>query len=68
MMMRFSARREDYRSLSSLTNVAAEYAKKTSIRWLSMKYVAVRILEQYDNLKEYFLKFLPRHKDPFMGD
>ena len=27
-----------------------------------MKYVAVRILEQYDNIKEYFLKFLPKEK------
>ena len=27
-----------------------------------MKYVALRCLEQWENLKEYFLKFLPQEK------
>ena len=27
-----------------------------------MKYVAVRVLDQYPNIKEYFLKFLPKQK------
>ena len=41
-----SARREDYVSLQTITNVAAEYAKKhTSTTWLSIKYVCIRILE-----------------------
>ena len=54
-----SARREDYTTLESVTGVAAEYAKKhAETRWVSMKYVAVRCLEQWPNLKEYFLKFL----------
>ena len=30
-----------------------------------MKCVSVRILEQLDNLKEYFLNYLPRQKDQF---
>ena len=39
------------------------YAKKhSSSRWLIMKYVCLRILEQLLNLKEYFLKFLPKSK------
>ena len=28
-----------------------------------MKYVAVQCLEQWPNLKEYFLKFLPKQKN-----
>jgi len=27
-----------------------------------MKYVAVRVLDQYLNIKEYFLKLLPKEK------
>ena len=30
-----------------------------------MKYVAVRMVEQWPNLKEYFLKFLPQQKKSF---
>ena len=59
-----SARREDYASLEELTGVAAEYAKKHGeTRWVSMKYVAVRCLEQWKNIEEYFLKFLPKQKN-----
>ena len=58
-----SAKREDYASLQTITNVAAEYAKKhTSTRWLSMKYVCIRILEQLPNLKEYFLEFFTKNQ------
>ena len=32
----------------------------TETRWLTMKYVAVRVLQQWKNFNEYFLKFLPR--------
>ena len=39
------------------------YAKKhVESRWLTMKYVAVRMVEQWANMKEYFLKFLPQQK------
>ena len=30
-----------------------------------MKQVAARVVEQWDNLTEYFLKFLPKQKDAF---
>ena len=33
------------------------------IRGLTMKFVAVRILQQWKNLKEYFLKFLPKESN-----
>ena len=58
-----TARREDYASLESTTEIAAQYAKQhTEIRWLSMKYVAVRMQEQYDSIKKYFLTFFPKEK------
>ena len=59
-----SARREGYTPLVSIPNVVAEYAKKhAETCWLTMKYVALRIVEQWDNLTEYFLKFLPKQKN-----
>ena len=59
-----SARREDYASLENATNVVAQYAKKhVETRWLTMKYVALRLLEQWPNLKEYFLNFLPKQSN-----
>ena len=32
----------------------------TETRWLTMKYVAVRVLQQWKSFDEYFLKFLPK--------
>ena len=59
-----SARREDYTSLERVTDVVAEFAKKRAeTRWVSTKYVAVWCLEQWPDLKEYFLKFLPKQKN-----
>ena len=59
-----SATHEAYTSLESATGVAAEYAKKhAETYWVSVKYVAVWCLEQWPNLKEYFLKFLPKQKN-----
>ena len=41
--------------------VAARYVMQhTETRWLTMKYVAGRILQQWKNLKEYFLKFFQK--------
>ena len=42
-----SARWENYASLENVTNIVAQYAKKhVETWWLSMKYVALRLLEQ----------------------
>ena len=61
-----SARRENYRSLHSLTETLDKVViKHVETRWLSMKQVAVCEVEQWDNLIEYFLKFLPKQKDAF---
>ena len=51
-----------------ITEVVGKYAKKTNkkkhchTRWLSLKFVAAWLLEQWENLTEYFLKFLPKQK------
>lgn len=37
--------------------------RHVSSRWLSLKKVLVRILDQWDNLQNYFLKFLPKEKN-----
>ena len=47
-----------------LTNVTAEFAKRhVDTRRLSMKLACVRVLEEWDNLCEYFLIFLPTQKN-----
>ena len=54
-----SAHRKDYAFVEEPIEVAAQYAMKhTENRWFTMKSDAVRILQQWKNLKEYFLKFL----------
>ena len=61
-----SARREDYqgRGMKELTNVTAEFAKKhVDTRRLSMTLAFVRVLEECDNLCEYFLIFLQIQKN-----
>ena len=50
--------------MEEVTEVAARYAMQhTETRWLTMKYVAVRVLQQCENLKEYFLNFLPQESN-----
>ena len=59
-----SARREDYRKMGDLTDVVAEYAlRHSSTRWLTMKYVIVRMIEQWANIKLYFLKHVPKQPE-----
>ena len=49
--------------MENLTEVSVEFMKKHGpTRWLGMKLVGVRALEQLPNVKEYFLKFLPNQK------
>ena len=55
-----TARREDYRGVSELTDVTTHYViNHCQSRWLSLDKVLLRIIKQYENLKEYFLKTLP---------
>ena len=47
---------EDYRGVSELTDVPTHYViKYCQTLWLSLDKVLMRIIEQYENLKEYFL-------------
>ena len=55
-----AARREDYVSVSSITDVTTQFLlKHCQSRWLSLDRVLVRIVEQFKNLKEYFFVKLP---------
>lgn len=59
-----SARREDFKDIESITDVTAQFMLKySSTRWLYIGKVCVRVLEQFANLKEYFLVSLPKTKD-----
>ena len=46
------------------TGVTTEYMKKhTETHWVIVKYVALRCVEHWESLKEYFLTFLPQQKN-----
>ena len=56
-----SAQRKDYAYLHVFTDTLDVFAiKHVESRWLTMKYVALRTVEQWANLQEYFMKFLPK--------
>ena len=58
------ARNEDYSHQEDVTEVTAHYVlRHSSVGWLTMKYVLVRIIEQWQNLKEYFITFFPKQKE-----
>lgn len=61
---RSACRREDYKTVEMITNLETRFAlKHVSSRWLSMRKVCLRILEQWPNLVEYFLTFLPSQEN-----
>ena len=50
-----AGRRADYKSIGDVTNIVSEYAMKHSTtRWGTLRKVVVRLIEQHENLKEYF--------------
>ena len=56
-----SARREDFKEVSSITNAASPYVlRHCQTRWLNIKKVLVRII--ISNLIAYFVKELPKQK------
>lgn len=58
-----SARREDFFSAQFITEVKAHVMlKHVSSRWLCIKKVSIRIIEQWPNLRKYFLEYLPKQK------
>ena len=51
-----AARRQDYKMVEEITEITAWYLKKhVDLRWLSIDRSVVRILDQMENLREYFL-------------
>lgn len=55
-----AARRKDYEMMEIFTDLEPHFAKKhVRSRWLSLRKACLRILEQYPNLKQYFLIFIP---------
>ena len=62
-----AARRQDYKLMEMFTLIEAKYTlKHTIVRWLSLKNPVLRILEQWGNVDEYFLKYLPK-QDNFIS-
>ncbi|CAH0562798.1 unnamed protein product [Brassicogethes aeneus] len=59
-----SSRREDYKFATLHSEIESQFMlKHVNTRWLSLKKVLSRIIEQFANLKEYFLKFIPDQKN-----
>ena len=59
-----SARREDFRDLEEVTELPAHFTiKHSTTRWVTLKKVAVRLLEQWKNSTEYFIVYLPKQSN-----
>ena len=56
-----AARREDYKALGQVTDVVARFMLRyCSTRWLYIGKTVLRVMEQIDNIKLYFLTELPK--------
>ena len=56
-----AGRREDFQDTSNMTGVLTQHLEKhCSSRWISLDKVFVKLIEQFPNLVEYFLKTLPQ--------
>lgn len=59
-----SARREDYKLSEEMTDIASKMLlRHATTRWVTMKKSCLRLLEQWPNLYEYFINFLPLQKN-----
>lgn len=59
-----SARRKDFELCELETDLETQVMlRHVSSRWLSLRKTLIRIVEQWKNLKEYFLVFLPKEKN-----
>lgn len=57
---RSAARREEFKRCEELTGVVSKHLEKhCATRWISLERVLVKLNEQWENLKEYFLNKLP---------
>ena len=60
---RFASCREDYKMVKKIIEITIHYMKKhIESRWLSIDLSLVRILEQMENPRKYFLKEIPKQK------
>lgn len=58
-----SARREDFHLMELITEVETDNKlRHVSSRWLCLKKVLNRIMDQWEKLQKYFLVFLPKQK------
>ena len=49
--------------MENITSISVQYAlRHVETRWLSVKGVVVRIINAWENLCQYFLKFIPIQK------
>ena len=56
--------RENFRALEEVTELPAHFTvKHSSTCWVTLKKVAVRLLEQWKNLTEYFLVYLSKQSN-----
>ena len=56
-------RRDDYKEIEDITDVTAHYALRHSpVHLVTLKFVLVRTTEQWEDLRAYFLEFLPKQK------
>ena len=47
--------------MQEFTDVISHFIRKlSSTRWVTLRKIRVKVLEQHQNLREYFLKFLPK--------
>lgn len=59
-----AARREDYKLSEDITDIEARMSlRHTSTRWVTLKKASLRLLEQWPNLREYFIVFLPQQSN-----
>lgn len=59
-----AARREDFQTMSLETDLETDnFIRHSKIRWLSIGKVAQRIVDQWPNILEYFIKFVPAQKE-----
>ena len=56
-----AGQRAEYKSIGDVTNIVSEYAMKHSwTRWVTLRKVVAWLIEQQENLKEYFYNFFPK--------
>ena len=59
-----AARRIEFKVVSEITDVTALFMiKHVKTRWLSLEKVLLRIIEQWENLKQYFLNAIKEDPD-----